>query len=94
MENNYNFKLVDGQFDSKEAASVLFSLINSKMNYHNLQAFSIRERFSGDVSHLNKRVEALKNVSEDLKELLDYAGKNRMELKIDGVINIVMVEKA
>lgn len=93
MENNHNFKLVDGQFDSTEAGKILFTLINSKINYHNLQAFSIRERFSGDVSHLNKRVEALKNVCEDLKEILDYAEKNRMELKIDGVINIEMVEK-
>jgi hypothetical protein len=94
MEKFHSFKLVDGQFNATEAANILFSLINSKMNYHNIQAFSIEGRFNGDVAHLNKRVEALKSASEDLKEVLDYASENRLELKIDGVINIELVEKA
>lgn len=94
MENNHSFKLVDGQFESTEAAKMLFALINSKINYHNLQAFSIREKFSGDVSHLNDRVEALKSVCDDLKEVLAYATENGLELKIDGVINIEMVKKS
>ena len=93
MENNHNFKLIEGQFDSTEAGKILFALLNSKINYHNLQAFSIREKYSGDISYLNKRVEALKAVCEELREVLEYADKNDMELKIDSIINIEMIQK-
>jgi hypothetical protein len=94
MENNHKFKLIDGKFNATEAGKILLALLNSKINYHNLQAFSIRERYSGDVSHIDKRVEELKAVCEELREVLDYADNNNIKLKIDSTINIEMIQKA
>ena len=44
MENKLTIKLIEGNFLPNEAGKVLFSLINSKIDYHNLEHF-IKEKF-------------------------------------------------
>jgi predicted NACHT family NTPase len=91
MENNHSFKLVEGEFTPAEAGKVLYALISSKINYHNLQAFSFKERYNGDNSQYVKRVEALKSINEDLQEVLVFATENRLQLKIEGNIEITFI---
>jgi hypothetical protein len=38
--DTYQFKLIEGNFSSQDAKTVLMSVINSKINFHNLNAFS------------------------------------------------------
>ena len=93
MEKEYQFKLVEGQFAPSEAGKVLFSLINSKINYHNLEMFSNQIRFDEENPHSKIRIKTLSDASEYIKELIKEGSLQDMELKIDGVIQIVLTPK-
>lgn len=88
---NYNFKLVDGTFNAQDARQVLFSLVNSKINYHSLEIFSLQERFDADVSHSEKRIKALTEASLDLKKVIEEAAQKNLKLKVNGTISIELV---
>lgn len=93
MEKEYQFKLIEGQFAPSEAGKVLFSLINSKINYHNLEIFSNQIRFDEENPHSKIRIKTLSDASEYIKELIKEGSLQDMELKIDGVIQIVLTPK-
>jgi hypothetical protein len=93
MEKEYQFKLVEGQFAPSEAGKVLFSLINSKINYHNLEIFSNQIRFDEENPHSKIRIKTLSDASEYIKELIKEGSLQDMELKIDSVIQIVLTPK-
>jgi hypothetical protein len=93
MEKEYQFKLVEGQFAPSEAGKVLFSLINSKINYHNLEIFSNQIRFDEENPHSKIRIKTLSDASEYIKELIKEGSLQDMELKIDGVIKIAVTPK-
>ncbi|MBB1192574.1 hypothetical protein DNC80_02690 [Flavobacterium sp. SOK18b] len=90
MKKEYQFKLVEGQFEPTEAGKVLFSLINSKINYHNLEQFSNEIRFDQDHLHSKRRKETLQEASDYIKELIKEADAKNMELCVNGVIQIEM----
>jgi hypothetical protein len=93
MEKEYQFKLVEGQFAPSEAGKVLFSLINSKINYHNLEIFSNQIRFDDENPHSKIRIKTLSDAAEYIKELIKKGSLQDMELKIDGVIQIALTPK-
>jgi hypothetical protein len=93
MEKDYQFKLIEGQFAPSEAGKVLFSLINSKINYHNLEIFSNQIRFDEENPHSKSRLKNLLDTSEQIKELIKEASLKDMELKIDSIIKIKMSPK-
>lgn len=90
MKKEYQFKLVEGQFSPFEAGKVLFSLINSKVNYHNLEIFSNQIRFSKENPHSKMRQETLLDASAYIKELIKEAAELDMDLQIEGVIQLVL----
>ena len=94
MENNVTIKLVEGSFLPSEAGKILFSLINSKINYHNLELFSAQERSDGNLEHSKQRIEYLKNASEKLSEFIKEAAQNQYHFEITGDIQIRMIESA
>ena len=94
METMNSFKLVDGQFTSSEARSILFALINSKINFHSMESFGIRERISGDTSFHQKRIKELAQTNIDIRKVLDYAEKNKLQLRIDGTIEIKLIDES
>ena len=93
IEKEYQFKLIEGQFTPAEAGKVLFSLINSKINYHNLEGFSNQIRFDKENPHSKIRIKTLSDASECIKELIKEASFQNMELKIESVIQIVLSPK-
>jgi hypothetical protein len=93
MENKLTIKLVEGKFLPSEARKVLFSLINSKINYHNLELFSAQERSDGNFEHSKLRIEYLKNASDKVTEFIKKATQNQYHLKIIGDIQIRMIKK-
>ena len=93
MEKEYQFKLIEGQFAPSEAGRVLFSLINSKINYHNLEIFSNQIRFDNENPHSKIRIKTLSDASEYIKELIKEASLKKMELQIESVIQIVLIPK-
>ena len=93
MENQLKIKLIEGIFFPKEAGKVLFSLLNSKINYHNLELFSAQERFDGNVEHSKLRIEYLKEMSEELTNFIKEASENHHQLEITGDIQIKLIPK-
>jgi hypothetical protein len=45
-KKEYQFKLVEGQYTTVEAQKILLGLINSKINFHQLENFSNEIRFN------------------------------------------------
>jgi hypothetical protein len=93
MEKEYQFKLIEGQFAPSEAGKVLFSLINSKVNYHNLEIFSNQIRFDEENPHSKIRIKSLSDAAEYIKELIKEGSLKDMDLKIDGAIQIALTPK-
>jgi hypothetical protein len=92
METNKNFKLIDGVFNSKEAKKIIISLINNKINYHNLEDFSNHIRFNNDLSNSQKRISELQNAQKMIEELVDLAEKNQWKLKIESTVEITILK--
>ena len=93
MKKEYQFKLVEGQFAPSEAGKVLFSLINNKINYHNLEKFSNQIRFDEESLHSKIRLETLSKASAYIKDLINEASSKNMDLQIEGVIQLVLKPK-
>ena len=93
MEKEYQFKLIEGQFAPSEAGKVLFSLINSKINYHNLEIFSDQIRFDEENLHSKIRIKTLTDACGIIKDLIEEASLKEMELRIESVIKIVLIPK-
>lgn len=93
MNKNQKFKLIDGKYDPQETFNILFSLINSKINYHHLEVFKAKETKGKDSSHSIKRIKELKDVNENLKLMIDYATENKLKVKVSSVIQLSLVKK-
>ena len=94
MKDKHSYKLIDGKFDPSEARSILFTLINSKINFHSMQSFGITVRTSGDTSFHDKRIKELAKTNVDMIKLMDYATKHKLCLKINGTIEIQLINES
>jgi len=92
MKKNYDFKLIHGTFSASESAKILFDLISSKIQFHNMENFSSQERFGKDAPHSQKRIQALRKVQGSLKKIFDAAEKKDLQLKIEGSVKITIME--
>ncbi len=92
MNKNYNFKIIQGTFTTSEAAQVLFDLISSKIHFHTMENFSSQERFGKDAPHSKRRIQALKKVQVSLKKIFYLAQKKELQLKIEGIVQITIVD--
>ena len=92
MKQPKSFKLIDGQFTPTEAVQVINALISSKINYHSMQKFSNVERFGKDQSHSEKRIAALKKLKLSIKKVFDSAEKKGLKVKMDGLIEVTIIE--
>lgn len=88
MKNKFEFKLIEGNFSSKDAANVVFPLINKKINFHSLEGFSNEIRFSIDPSHSKARIKALQAAQSSIEELLASAEYKGMKVRINCSIEI------
>lgn len=92
MENNKEYKLIDGIFSSEDAEKVLTALFNYKIDYHNREDFSNHIRFNNDIEHSKKRISELTASKEALKELFSNTKLNNLNLVINGTISIEVVK--
>ena len=91
MNNKHSLKLIDGKFQPSQAGKVLFGLLSSKVNHHQMELFSNEERFGKDLSNSKKRIEQLKIVQSSLKQIIDLAYEKNEVLKISCVIKITVL---
>ncbi|BDB52972.1 hypothetical protein [Flavobacterium ammonificans] len=83
MENEFEFELVNGNFNPEEAKTVINSLINSKINFHNLEDFSNSIRFNSDSSHSKIRIEQLNEIKTKINQLLTEANSKNLSVELN-----------
>ena len=87
-----NYKLINGRFSASDGSKILLEMINRKINYYNLQVFSIKERFNADVSKSEKRIKELTKIGKSLKKVLDSADKKGQRVEIICPIEIKLIK--
>jgi len=90
--NDQDYSIIDGTFMPGDASRILLGIINDKINYHNLEILSIRERFNGDVSHSIKRIDELTEIREELRRVLAIATDNEMEVRVKCSLKLELVK--
>ena len=91
MENQYNYKFIDGDFSVEEAKTVLMTLITNKINFHSLNSFSDYVRFNGDSDKSKKRISELTTTREEILKLMNEAEKKGLKLYIKSTISIELI---
>ena len=95
MENKeLNFKLIDGEFSAEEAQKILMSLINNKIDFHSLFAFSNHIRFNGDVNVSRRRIEELTKTRDEIAEVTKKANLDGFHFVIKSTISLELVKDA
>ena len=89
--DKYQFKLIEGDFSSQDAKTVLMSVINSKVNFHNRNAFSEFVKNHETCETSKRRISVLSKASEDILKLIDESEKKGMKLKINGDITLEFI---
>ncbi|OAB29096.1 hypothetical protein SAMN05444395_102136 [Flavobacterium fryxellicola] len=90
MEKIQKIQLTKGSFTNEEAKEVLFNLINTKINFHNLKNFSSDIR-SGTADEAGlKRVIELTEAKATIDQIISYATKENLKIKIDTDILITI----
>lgn len=91
MKKSNKYKLIEGDFDPNDASKILFTLVSSKINFHNLDAFSSHVRYGTSLVSQNKRIEELTEVNKAIKILADAAVENKKRMKINCLIDIKLI---
>ena len=91
IEDQQYFKLIEGYFSSKEAKVMLYDLINSKINFHNKDAFNKKNKSSGDTTPSQKRIDELTATYLKIEQLIHYANKKSLKLSINAIIEINLI---
>ena len=86
-------KLIQGVFKADKAKDILLTLIDSKVQFHQLNNFSSQIRHGNQDEFSLERIQDLKELKKNILKILDYADFNGQELQIDSSINIKIIEK-
>lgn len=95
MNKTQKYKLIEGQFSPSDSINILFALFNSKINFHQLEAFRINEtnnNISMSVQHEQRALE-LKEAYLLIKSIVNNASDNNMDLEIHGDIRIKQIKR-
>ena len=85
------YKLVDGEFSAEEAQKIIMSLINSKIDFHNLIAFSNHIRFNNDANASKKRIEELTASKDEIIDLIKNGNQDGHHFRIKSTISIEVI---
>lgn len=82
-------QLVKGGFTPSEAADLLLSLIDEKINFHKLQRLRWCEGyFNADTSYADTRIAELKNEKKRVKEYIKQARETGSCISINGTLEL------
>ena len=93
MNNNYTLPLIKGIFSFNEAKELLQLMVDDKIAFHKREIFYIKERNNGDISRHEKRILELREVQENIKNVIGEAEKKGVLLQIQSNISIEFLVK-
>lgn len=88
MDNQRDFKLIEGSFTTEEASDLLGALFNYKIDYHCRQDFSNHIRFNQDIGYSKNRIVELIKSKEAIEQIIENSKANNENLIIQGTISI------
>lgn len=91
MSTQHSFKLIEGGFEPENAAKILFALINSKINYHVMEAFSLKDGKNYNAANSEKRIAQLREANNQIKKIMEFANENNLEVRIKSDIEISLI---
>lgn len=87
-----NLKLISGSFNADEASRILFDLVKSKINYHNLEIAHIKESGIGSPDKSEQRLKELRHLEKEIQHIIEEARHEKAILNIESIININMTK--
>lgn len=94
MNNQQQFKFIEGNFSTKESREVLQGVFSSKIQFHQMKNFSLHERFGKDDEiALNKITQLRKSIAEIIS-MIEFAEKEGLQLEIKSEIVINLISPA
>ncbi len=88
MKKTETIELVKGVFTPQEARDVLFQLLNSKINFHNLKNWSSREKFGKPDANSEQRLKYLEESQKNVELLVSEAIAEQKTIIINSIIEI------
>jgi hypothetical protein len=88
MDTTRTLRLIDGDFRPSDAARLLLSLVNSKIDFHTLVLMSERERFGRDVRNSERRLVELKQLRDTVQSICQSAAATGQRVQVKGWIEI------
>ncbi|HEX8377964.1 MAG TPA: hypothetical protein VF602_09105 [Pedobacter sp.] len=89
MDNNQNLTLIDGEFAPADAKEILKNVFWSKMQFHEMRNFSLKERIGKEDQNAVNRIVELKKSLEKLLAIVSEAEANNETLTIQAEICIL-----
>lgn len=86
-----NYLLIDGVFSTDDARNVLMTLINNKIQFHEQDCWSRKERFGDSNAAGSRRVDELMQTRTDLATLIDLAQSRGERLSINCTIEVTRI---
>ncbi|HET8902622.1 MAG TPA: hypothetical protein VFN16_01345 [Saccharospirillum sp.] len=86
-------QLIDGVFSPDDARSILMALIEHKIQFHERDGWSKKERLGKTDEHGARRIRQLQQTKADLADLIDAAGDSAERLAIRCTIEISQVSE-
>lgn len=81
-------KLISGSFTPDEAKEILFDMLTSKINFHNVKSLSSLVRYNHPNLESESRIKELQEIREQLLELIQQAADDHLNLKVEATIEI------
>jgi hypothetical protein len=91
MNTNQNLSLIDGEFAPADAREILKNVFWSKMQFHEMRNFSLKERFGKEDENAVKRILELKKSLEKILAIVSEAEANNETLTIQAEICILRI---
>jgi len=91
MPNNFettHHLLIDGEFSTEEAQTILMTLIGNKIRFHQQENLSHEERFGGSSERSRVRIDQLLQTRSDLTAVINEAKASGERLTINCNIEI------
>ncbi len=83
-----NHLLIDGEFSTEEARTILMTLIENKIRFHQQENLSQEERFGIAGKRSSRRIDQLLQTKADLAAVIDDAQTSGERLAINCTIEI------
>lgn len=92
MKNQHVFKLIDGDFSTRESREILQNIFSKKIQFHQIKNLSSQERFGLEDKNALIRIPQLKKSIEKILKIIETAEKKGKQLEIKSEIVISFIK--